>query len=150
MLPKVYVTRHLPAAAWQELSAACSVEIWDRDSPPSYETLLEAVRDREGLLCLLTDRIDASLMDAAPRLRVISQCAVGYDNVDVAAASARGIPYTTQVDSASAKTVPPWVLIARAPSSPSRPIPVNTTPMARGPKTAASDRNNSSTEGRTP
>ena len=91
MLPKVYVTRHLPAAAWQELSAACSVEIWDRDSPPSYETLLEAVRDREGLLCLLTDRIDASLMDAAPRLRVISQCAVGYDNVDVAAASARGI-----------------------------------------------------------
>lgn len=91
MQPKVYVTRHLPAAAWQELQANCSVEIWDRETPPPYETLLEAVHDREGLLCLLTDRIDANLMDAAPHLRVISQCAVGYDNVDVAAASARGI-----------------------------------------------------------
>ncbi len=91
MLPKVYVTRHLPAAAWQELEANCSVEIWDREIPPPYKTLLEAVHDREGLLCLLTDRIDANLMDAAPDLRVISQCAVGYDNVDVAAASARGI-----------------------------------------------------------
>ena len=71
-------------------------------------------------------------------------------SVRPASASARGIPYTTQVDSASARTVPPWALMALAPSSPSRPIPVSTTPMARGPKTAASDRNNSSTEGRTP
>jgi glyoxylate reductase len=77
MLPKVYVTRHLPASAWHELNTACRVEIWDRETPPTYETLLDAVHDKEGLLCLLTDRIDASLMDAAPRLRVISQCAVG-------------------------------------------------------------------------
>jgi glyoxylate reductase len=91
MLPKVYVTRRLPAAAFQELQAACRVDIWDRETPPSSETLRQAMGDKEGLLCLLTDRIDSNLMDAAPGLRVISQCAVGYDNVDVAAASARGI-----------------------------------------------------------
>jgi glyoxylate reductase len=54
--------------------------------------MVEKVRDKEGLFCLLTDRIDATLMDAAPGLKVISQCAVGFDNVDVAAATARGIP----------------------------------------------------------
>ena len=92
MKPKVYVTRHLPAAALSELQQTCDVEIWDVDSPPPYQTLLGSVRDKEGLLCLLTDRIDAVLMDAAPNLKVISQCAVGYDNIDVAAATERGIP----------------------------------------------------------
>jgi len=88
----VYVTRHLPQAAFERLTAACRVEIWDREVPPPYEVLLEGVAGKDGLLCLLTDRVDAALMDAAPGLRVISQCAVGYDNVDVAAATARGIP----------------------------------------------------------
>jgi lactate dehydrogenase-like 2-hydroxyacid dehydrogenase len=68
------------------------VEIWDRDTPPPYDLILEKVRDKQGLYCLLTDRIDAALIDAAPGLKVISQCAVGYDNIDVGAASARGIP----------------------------------------------------------
>jgi glyoxylate reductase len=91
MKPKVYVTRKLPAPALDELARACEVEIWDRETPPPYETIAARVADKDGLLCLLTDRIDAALMDAAPRLKVISQCAVGYDNVDVAAAKARGI-----------------------------------------------------------
>jgi len=90
--PHVYVTRHLPEGAFHQLSAACEVEIWDREIPPPYQVLLERIADKEGLLCLLTDRIDAALMDAAPGLRVISQCAVGYDNIDVATATARGIP----------------------------------------------------------
>ena len=90
--PDVYVTRHLPQAAFERLAAACRVEGWDHEVPPPYEVLLEGVAGKDGLLCLLTDRIDAALMDAAPGLRVISQCAVGYDNVDVAAATARGIP----------------------------------------------------------
>lgn len=90
--PSVYVTRHLPEVAFRQLSAACQVEIWDHETPPPYHVLREGVADKEGLLCLLTDRIDATLMDAAPHLRVISQCAVGYDNIDVAAATARGIP----------------------------------------------------------
>ncbi len=91
MKPKVYVTRHLPAAAWEKINAVCDAEIWDHEYPPPYETLLEKIADKDGLLCLLTDKIDAALMDSAPSLKVISQCAVGYDNVDVAAATARGI-----------------------------------------------------------
>jgi len=91
MKPKVYVTRHLPEVATEELLQTCEVEIWDFESPPSYETIKEKVSDKEGLLCLLTDRIDAELMDAGPNLKVISQCAVGYDNIDVPAATQRGI-----------------------------------------------------------
>ena len=92
MKPKVYVTRHLPESARQELQKACSVEIWDHEMPPSYELVIQQIEDKEGLLCLLTDRIDAALMDAGPDLKVISQCAVGFDNIDVAAATECGIP----------------------------------------------------------
>ena len=92
MKPKVFVTRHLPEIARAELEQACDVDIWDFETPPPYEVLLERVADKTGLLCLLTDRVDARLMEAAPALKVISQCAVGFDNVDVAAATERGIP----------------------------------------------------------
>jgi glyoxylate reductase len=92
MKAPVYVTRHLPEAALHELLKVCEVEIWDREIPPPYEVIVEKVEGKGGLLCLLTDRIDAALMDAAPGLKVISQCAVGYDNIDVGAATARGIP----------------------------------------------------------
>ena len=92
MKPPVYVTRRLPKPALQSLLEVCEVEIWDRDVPPPYEVITEKLGDKEALLCLLTDRIDAALMEAAPRLKVISQCAVGYDNIDVGAATARGIP----------------------------------------------------------
>jgi glyoxylate reductase len=91
MKPKVYVTRHLPQAAREELEEACEVAIWDEEFPPPYDMIVEQVADKEGLVCLLTDRIDAGLMDAAPNLKVISQVAVGYDNIDVAAAKERGI-----------------------------------------------------------
>ena len=91
MKPKVYVTRHLPQIAREELEQACEVEIWDYEYPPPYETIVELVSEMDGLLCLLTDRIDAGLMEAAPNLKVISQCAVGYDNIDIAAATERGI-----------------------------------------------------------
>ncbi len=92
MKPPVYVTRRLPQPALQALLKVCEVEIWDQELPPPYEVIAAAIAEKEGLLCLLTDRIDAALMDAAPGLKVISQCAVGYDNVDVGAATARGIP----------------------------------------------------------
>jgi glyoxylate reductase len=91
MKPKVYVTRHLPQVARDMLDKTCEVEIWDFEKPPPYETILEKVADKDGLLCLLTDKIDSSLMNAAPDLKVISQCAVGFDNIDVAAASERNI-----------------------------------------------------------
>ena len=91
MKPKVYVTRHLPAAAREALEAACEVTIWDEEFPPPYEVIVENVADKDGLVCLLTDRIDANLMDAAPNLKVIAQVAVGFDNIDVNAAAERGI-----------------------------------------------------------
>ena len=91
MKANVYVTRHLPESAREELEAACEVTIWDKEYPPSYETVRENLPGKEGLVCLLTDRIDAHLMDAGPDLKVISQVAVGYDNIDVDAATARGI-----------------------------------------------------------
>ena len=89
--PTVYVTRAIPGGALDLLRASCEVAVWPGEEPPPYATLLHEARDAAGLLCLLTDRIDAALMDACPRLRVISTMAVGYDNIDVAAATARSI-----------------------------------------------------------
>jgi len=92
MNPKVYVTRKVPEAAIDRLRQECEVEVWEGELPVPREVLLEKVRDIDGLFCLLTERIDQELLDAAPRLRVVSNMAVGYDNIDVAACTARGIP----------------------------------------------------------
>jgi glyoxylate reductase len=88
---KVFVTRRLPGVVWEELRQQVEAEIWDFETPPPYAVLLEKVRGKDGLLCLLTDRIDAQVMDAGAELKVISQIAVGFDNIDVRAATARGI-----------------------------------------------------------
>ena len=69
----------------------CDTEVWEGDLPPPRETLLQKVRDAEGLVCLLTDRIDAELLNKAPRLRVISNYAVGFDNIDLEEATRKGI-----------------------------------------------------------
>lgn len=94
--PRLFVTRQIPSqglAMVQTLSAEYDLEIWPDSLPPAYAVLLEKVKGLSGLLCLLTDKIDANLMDAAgPQLKVISQMAVGFDNIDVAAATARRIP----------------------------------------------------------
>jgi glyoxylate reductase len=91
--PKVFVTRVIRDKGLDLVKEACQAEIWSDDLPPSRETLLERVRSMDGLLSLLTDRIDGEVMDAAgPGLKVISNHAVGFDNIDVAAATARGIP----------------------------------------------------------
>lgn len=91
-LPKIFVTRPIPDAGLELLHSLAEVEIWPQRQPPPYEVLLEKVQSIEGLLCLLTDRIDAPLITAATTLKTISQMAVGYDNIDIAAATARGIP----------------------------------------------------------
>ena len=85
------VTRALPGAALARLSERHEVEVWPGELPPERDWLIEQVREVEGLLCLLTDRIDAELIAAAKELRVISNFAVGCDNIDLAAASERGI-----------------------------------------------------------
>jgi lactate dehydrogenase-like 2-hydroxyacid dehydrogenase len=91
--PKVFVTRIIPEGGLELVRQACDAEIWSDELPPSREVLLEKVQGVDGLLSLLTDPVDIAVMDAAgPRLKVISNYAVGYDNVDLAAATARGIP----------------------------------------------------------
>jgi glyoxylate reductase len=89
---RCFVTRDLPGPALGRLSAAHEVEIWPQPLPPSYAELTEHVKDAEGLLSMLTDRVDAELIASAPKLRAISNYAVGYDNIDLAAAAARHIP----------------------------------------------------------
>jgi glyoxylate reductase len=88
---KVFVTRALPGGAIDRLVAEHEVEVRAEPQPPPRDELLARVREVEGLLALLTDRVDAELMDAAPSLRAISNYAVGVDNIDVDAATARGI-----------------------------------------------------------
>lgn len=92
MKPKVYVTRLIPEQGLDMVLEACDARVWQEELPPPRDVLLKEVRDVEGLLSLLTDRVDAELMDAAPRLKVISNYAVGFDNIDVAEATRRRIP----------------------------------------------------------
>ena len=88
----VFVTRHLTPDAEEKLNAFCDPEYWPGETPPPYEVLLEKTRTADGILCLLTDPIDAQLISQAENLKVISQVAVGVDNIDLGAATARGIP----------------------------------------------------------
>lgn len=89
--PRVFVSRLIPEAGLVKVRAACEAEIWPEPLPPPHEVLLAKVADCQGLLSLLTDRVDSALLDAAPRLRVVSNYAVGFNNIDVAAATARGV-----------------------------------------------------------
>jgi glyoxylate reductase len=89
--PKVFVTRLMAREALDMVTGATDAEIWPDELPPPYPVLLEKAREVDGLLTLLTDRIDAPLMEAAEGLRVISNLAVGYDNIDIPEATRRGI-----------------------------------------------------------
>ncbi len=90
--PKVFVSRIIADKALEKLSGEADIDLWQDELPPSYEVLTGKVRDVEGLLSLLTDRVDAALMDSAPKLKVIGNLAVGYDNIDIPEATKRGIP----------------------------------------------------------
>lgn len=92
MKPKVFVSRLIPDEGLNLVLDACDAEVWQDELPPPREILLEKIRDKVGLLSLLTDKIDAELMDMNPQLRVVSNYAVGFDNVDIPAATARGLP----------------------------------------------------------
>ncbi|MFC1993486.1 2-hydroxyacid dehydrogenase [Chloroflexota bacterium] len=91
MKPKVYVTREIAKEALGMIGEVAELKLWTGEQVIPRQTLLEQVEDIEGLLCLLTEKVDAEIMDASPRLKVISNCAVGFDNIDVAEATKRGI-----------------------------------------------------------
>jgi glyoxylate reductase len=92
LLARVFVTRELVGGGIERLRAEHEVELWPQDVVIPRDDLLAGVADAEGLLSMLTDPIDAELIGAAPKLRAISNCAVGTDNIDLSAATAAGIP----------------------------------------------------------
>src|SRR3712207_246230 len=91
-MARVFVTRTVPGDAVDRLAAAHHVDVWPEPRPPPRDDLLEGAADADALLTMLTDRVDADLLAAAPQLRAVANYAVGTDNVDLAAATGRGIP----------------------------------------------------------
>ena len=90
-MARCFVTRELPGPALDRLQIRHEVEVWPERLPPSYEELAARAAGVEGLLTLLTDQVDAALIEHCPHLRAISNYAVGYDNIDIDAATARRI-----------------------------------------------------------
>ncbi len=89
--PYVFATRELPRAPWERVREVAELRVWAGDDAPPVEVLREEAARAEGLAVTLVDRVDAALLAAAPRLRVVSSCSVGVDHVDLAEATARGI-----------------------------------------------------------
>jgi glyoxylate reductase len=89
---RIFATRALPGSGLVPLTRNFDLDTWSERAAPTPEQLAARAAEADGLLCLLTDRIDAALLERCPRLRAISSVSVGVDHVDVAAATARGIP----------------------------------------------------------
>jgi len=89
--PRVFISRRIPDEGLNLIRAACDLDLWPDQLPPSHEVFRDRVKDCDGLVSLLTDRIDGPLLDAAPKLKVVSNFAVGFNNVDLPACTARGV-----------------------------------------------------------
>ncbi|UCG36538.1 MAG: D-glycerate dehydrogenase [Candidatus Bathyarchaeota archaeon] len=92
--PKVYVTRELPERGLSLIKERFQAEVWPEYPAPPKEVIIEKVAHVDGLVTLLSDRIDSEVFDAAPNLRIVSQFAVGFDNIDIKEATSRGIYVT--------------------------------------------------------
>src|SRR6476646_9038967 len=91
--PRVFVSRIIPSEGLDAIRAVCDLDLWEDPLPPPRDELLRRVAGVDGALTLLTDRVDDAFLDAAgPSLKVVSNYAVGFDNIDVAACARRGIP----------------------------------------------------------
>jgi glyoxylate reductase len=113
--PAVLLTRRIPQTVLSRLQAACAVDLHDEECAISREALLAKVTGKRALLCLLTDRVDAEVLDAGRDLRIVANIAAGFDNVDVAAARQRGITVTNTPDVLTEATAEfTWALILAA------------------------------------
>ena len=92
--PKVYVTREMPERGLRIIKERFDVEVWKEYAPPPKKTIIEKAAKADALATLLSDKIDAEVYDAAPKLKIVAQMAVGFDNIDVAEATKRGIRVT--------------------------------------------------------
>ena len=89
--PNVWITRQIHPAAVDQLKQVADVEIWPEEFPPAKNVLIEKIGAFDGMISMLNDPLDAEVLEAASRLKVISQMAVGFDNIDVKAATRLGI-----------------------------------------------------------
>src|SRR5437773_9972491 len=89
--PKVFATHSLFDAARKILNESCDVEYWAKQERPPREEVLRRVKDKEGLICLLTEKVNDELLLAATKLKIAANVAVGFDNIDVAACTRRGV-----------------------------------------------------------
>ena len=92
--PKVYITRMLPERGLKMIKEHFEAEIWPEYAPPPKETIIKKVANVDALVSLLSDKIDAEVFNAAPKLKIVSQIAVGFDNIDLKEATSRGIYVT--------------------------------------------------------
>ncbi len=92
--PRVFSTHELFPDARKILDGACDVEYWTVSERPPRDEVLRRIKDKEGLVCLLTEKINEELLRAAPKLRITSNVAVGFDNIDVEACTRRGVVAT--------------------------------------------------------
>lgn len=110
--PKVVVTRRIPEVGLAVLRERCDVWVNPDDRPLTREELLARCADADGVLGLLTDRVDAGFFDAAPRLRGYANYAVGFDNIDLAEATRRRIPVSNTPDVLTTATAElAWALV---------------------------------------
>jgi glyoxylate reductase len=91
---KVYVTRELPERGLKIIKKHFDAEVWPEYAPPPKKVIIEKVKNVDGLVSLLSDKIDAEVFDAAPKLKIVAQMAVGFDNIDIQEATRRGIYVT--------------------------------------------------------
>lgn len=92
--PKVYVTREFPERGLNMIRKHFDIEVWREYAPPPKKIIMEKAKDVDGLATLLSDKIDGEVFDAAPKLKIVSQMAVGFDNIDISEATKRGIYVT--------------------------------------------------------
>jgi glyoxylate reductase len=111
--PPVLLTRRIPSAAFARLEAACDVDLHDGPAPLAPDELKRRIAGKQGLICLLTDRIDGAVVDAGlPALKIVANIAVGYDNIDVPAVRSRGVVVTNTPDVLTEATAElTWALI---------------------------------------
>jgi lactate dehydrogenase-like 2-hydroxyacid dehydrogenase len=128
-MAKIFVTRQIAPEALDLIAAQADLRLWEEDRPIPRDVLLREVADVDGLLTMLTDRIDGELLDAAPNLKVVSNMAVGYDNIDVPACRARGVAVGNTPDVLTEATADlAWALLLSA----ARRLPEGERYVARG------------------
>ena len=96
--PKLFITREIPERGLRIIREKFEIEVWPDYSPPPKKIIIQRVRNVEGLVSLLSDDIDAEVFDSAPKLKIVAQLAVGYDNIDLEEATKRGVFVTNTPD----------------------------------------------------